>query len=115
MLNINTPVGIMRAPVEIEETTKNMSDAEIINQIDTEHFVDPFVFTELLNRGLYGQTADCKRQQQREKDMNKRVMGKLKEWAAESAAAAALENKCPFCLIGIRENGSDGCSECIPF
>lgn len=113
MLNINTPVGTMRAPIEIEEEINNMSDAEIINQIDTEHFVDPFVFTELLNRGLYSQTADCKRQQQREEEMNKRVWNKLNDWAAESAARA--ENKCPFCENGVRALPSVGCEDCIPF
>jgi hypothetical protein len=61
MLIINTPVGPITAPTHIEEDIARMSDAEIINKFDSEHHVDPFIFQEIFNRGLYSQTADAER------------------------------------------------------
>lgn len=53
MLIINTPIGIMRAPEDMEISIKGTSDEQLINQINTDVHLDPFEFQEALNRGLY--------------------------------------------------------------
>jgi hypothetical protein len=65
-LAINSPIGTITAPAHIEEAIAKMTDAEVIHRFDTEHHVDPFIFQELRNRGLYSQTADAERRRQRE-------------------------------------------------
>jgi hypothetical protein len=65
-LAINSPIGLITAPKHIEEDIAKMTDAEIINKFDSEHHVDPFIFQEIFNRGLYSQTADAERRRQRE-------------------------------------------------
>ncbi len=86
MLTTNSPIGTITAPQDMEIAIKNMSDAEIINKFDSEHHVDPFIFQELRNRGLYSQTADATRRRAQPKRGLCETLAKLCEEAEAQEA-----------------------------
>lgn len=48
----NSPIGLVEAPEGIAETIRNESDAELLKNMESTSFIDPFRFSEAIRRNL---------------------------------------------------------------